>query len=904
MDEDDLPRVPFLDRLGDGARASLRRALSPELPSLPDDDDATAPAPDATTATLPPALWADRDPAAETRARAHRARGPKRKSTTPLDDALARALAAVAAHDRAPPSHFDRWRRILDDAERPLARADTRDVFVAGPETALPALPARPAPSLTWDQHHVFLQYPPTRRRVAAELPRGLTPAMLAELYRSVEREQRRYMAHLDAVARANPDGGASYLTVGPVRVARAEEVARAREVRRGLARAPRFVSVSRVDGGDVSLVAARLARLEPVHFERLESGSGVEPTPAPVPLPPDAFPRRGDRLAEDAAAALEAAGEAAGEAGARTPRRPRPPPVASASSALASRDGVPLDAALTSRAFACLAGNAPGRFHRAWDVPVTIVAAEDAAEDGSKIFPGRFHRVVVDDPLPSRDAAAATVRARTAAVYETAIRARCVAKGARPTRLRGVFLLGSLRVAVASADAYAEGDDPAAPTRDARCKPEYRCKPEFRRRADDIQTDARGEPWDGIEPEEVSWDETASWWASLATRPPGSTTTTIRADAAEGVVVAVETPADAADVARAGADAPPPPPHLPLTREDDPRFDSCEGRNGGVPERTLFRNDDDAEDASSAEDAAGGADREPWFSRAGFDPAAAIATVARVLERLREFEPGRYVLSHACGRDAAVMYREANGGNEGNEGDAERRALASERAGERSSRGRGRGRGGGRGRRRAGGDFAGLDAETDPPGEGGHPPGEGGHPPGEGGHPPRGRSRVEGGRPSHPRVAPLPAPRDPDPDPDSTVVYDLHAAFEVAATDSYRADVPLDVLPPAIPAVGQIRRTFAPRGEPPQPGARKSRKMWTSLLAAPRDDGDGDGVRDRIDTADRDVIDRRSRRGAWTSGEDESRRAGDARALRGAYHTLASAAVGANPSGWAAAKR
>ena len=238
----------------------------------------------------------------------------------------------------------------------------------------------------------------------------------------------------------------------------------------------------------------------------------------------------------------------------------------------------------------------------------MTIVAAEDAAEDGSKIFPGRFHRVVVDDPLPSRDAAAATVRARTAAVYETAIRARCVAKGVRPTRLRGVFLLGSLRVAVASADAYAEGDDPAAPTRDARCKPEYRRKPEFRRRADDIQTDARGEPWDGIEPEEVSWDETASWWASLATRPPGSTTTTIRADAAEGVVVAVETPADAADVARAGADAPPPPPHLPLTREDDPRFDSCEGRNGGVPERTLFRNDDDAEDASSAEDARGAA--------------------------------------------------------------------------------------------------------------------------------------------------------------------------------------------------------------------------------------------------------------------------------------------------------
>ena len=467
-----FPACPSSIASGTARARPAARALPSSLPSRRRRRHRARPGRDDRDASAR-AVGGPRPRRGDARARAPRA-GTARKSTTPLDDALARALAAVAAHDRAPLRTSTAGVRSSTTPSAP-SRARTPATFLSRDPSRAPALPARPAPSLTWDQHHVFLQYPPTRRRVAAELPRGLTPAVLAQLYRSVEREQRRYMAHLDAVARANPDGGASYLTVGPVRVARAEEVARAREVRRGLARAPRFVSVSRVDGGDVSLVAARLARLEPVHFERLESGSGVEPTPAPVPLPPDAFPRRGDRLADDAAAALEAAGEAAGE-----DAEEYPPPVASASSALASRDGVPLDAALTSRAFACLAGNAPGRFHRAWDVPVTIVAAEDAAEDGSKIFPGRFHRVVVDDPLPSRDAAAATVRARTAAVYETAIRARCVAKGARPTRLRGVFLLGSLRVAVASADAYAEGDDPAAPTRDAGVSPSIGVSPSF----------------------------------------------------------------------------------------------------------------------------------------------------------------------------------------------------------------------------------------------------------------------------------------------------------------------------------------------------------------------------------------------------------------------------------------
>ena len=63
-----------------------------------------------------------------------------------------------------------------------------------------PASP--PPPSLTWEQHDAFLTYPPTRARRAHELPRGLKTSDLDALYRAVEREQRRFLAHVAEAAR------------------------------------------------------------------------------------------------------------------------------------------------------------------------------------------------------------------------------------------------------------------------------------------------------------------------------------------------------------------------------------------------------------------------------------------------------------------------------------------------------------------------------------------------------------------------------------------------------------------------------------------------------------------------------------------------------------------------------
>jgi hypothetical protein len=135
-------------------------------------------------------------------------------------------LAAVAAYADDPPSHFDRWRRIIESsqsvcdvdsetggrrgASHPTAGAirgcgrgrgagdhsedPANSTAVTGDDRdrdfncqqhqqhqqprplaiPFPPSPRPPPPSLTWDQHAVFLQYPPSRRRrTAPELPRG-----------------------------------------------------------------------------------------------------------------------------------------------------------------------------------------------------------------------------------------------------------------------------------------------------------------------------------------------------------------------------------------------------------------------------------------------------------------------------------------------------------------------------------------------------------------------------------------------------------------------------------------------------------------------------------------------------------------------------------------------------------
>jgi hypothetical protein len=80
---------------------------------------------------------------------------------------------------------------------------------------------------------------------------------------------------------------------------------------------------------------------------------------------------------------------------------------------------------------------------------------------------------------------------------------------------------------------------------------------------------------------------------------------------------------------------------------------------------------------------------------------------------------------------------------------------------------------------------------------------------------------------------------------PEPGATYDLHASFaeRVAGTFSPDADDRLGEAVPRAgaqrPPPGQIPFTFAPLGEPPQPGARRARKMWTSLLAPAHATGD-----------------------------------------------------------------
>ena len=62
-----------------------------------------------------------------------------------------------------------------------------------------PASP--PPPSLTWEQHDAFHTYPPTRPG-ARTSSREIKTSDLDALYRAVEREQRRFLAHVAEAAR------------------------------------------------------------------------------------------------------------------------------------------------------------------------------------------------------------------------------------------------------------------------------------------------------------------------------------------------------------------------------------------------------------------------------------------------------------------------------------------------------------------------------------------------------------------------------------------------------------------------------------------------------------------------------------------------------------------------------
>ena len=304
-----------------------------------------------------------------------------------------------------------------------------------------PASP--PPPSLTWEQHDAFLTYPPTRARYRHELPRGLKTSDLDALYRAVEREQRRFLAH---VAQAARGVCASMGPRGMVRAARewaSRDVARRVDPKTG--DAPRYVtpaaspaagpglahafslvtglgkwesdelnpssspavlsleSVRRTGGSRDKPPSRPSSRLggsvvggvddKPSAPSRRGSASnlsafsgdsgGTRPHPTEAPIPPALLAAcgRGVRLGEFVSA-LNPPLATALESDA-----PFVPGEDEETNAICESTGA--SAALTEGALACLVANAPGRLDRAWDLPVAICAwdgndDDDDSKDGS----------------------------------------------------------------------------------------------------------------------------------------------------------------------------------------------------------------------------------------------------------------------------------------------------------------------------------------------------------------------------------------------------------------------------------------------------------------------------------------------------------------------------------------
>jgi hypothetical protein len=883
------------------------RALSPSLPNLPGDS---------AEARVPPAPWGD---AARDGAAAGTTRAPAKRARTAPVSVAARVLALVDAHERLPPSPFERWReRLRDDAENRAPRSgaghapgraagpsgagggDTRGIIdVLGTDrTRKNAPPVAPLPSLTWDQHAVFLQFPPTRRVTADDLPRGLAPATLTELYRRVEREQKRFFAH---AARGTPLPGATDgENDAESRKARyrevagdANHVAAEKRWRAALAEAAfRPKSAGALQSGGVAprratampvvvaLERELSAALNPKHSETPESllEIGADLDLDPDPSRDDSFSidsgvslRRGDALAPpgagvqdgtslvlDAVSSLSpfcfVSSQKLVERGKNTPRT--------------TTEG-PLDAVMTAAALACFASHAPDRRRRAWEVPFRVDAVSDDSPKGKGT---KEKRTIVRffDPLPSRDLSVSGTRARASAYWDFALR----------ERLRLDARLGAPKP-TARCFTFARSNGESV-TDDGCEAGSYRFAVVATMTIDSAIAIADYAANEDEEKENATeafrWEDAARLWAASVLAPrtgrtsllmtdgaladgvcpssamPQRLATVARVAVADGTVVDVQA-VDRARAARIAADPPPEPPTLAEWRAEE-TFGSepLPERRERIPEAAEAA--EAAEAVEAAEDAsAGGAAAEPWFHR-GFDPELAAATVHRVLRLVRETcaAPGRYVMAHRAGEAVAELYRDADAdatAAESSAGDASVPNPASTLPRRRGRPQTGPGPegsaffpGGPRAAKRRrprggaqGGAFGGvadgkdLDvSEDDDPQTTGRS---------------SEASRLASVVPTHAALRALPhlpcaalprSRRGPEPG----AAYDFHKAHFHAELVSERAasdeDAP-EVVPLSeaqCPPPGQIPFTFAPRGEPPQPGARRARKMWTSLLAPP----------------------------------------------------------------------
>ena len=206
-DRQDQPRI-------DEPPPTRPKALSPDLPDLPDEGEMC----------LPPVPWGTSSRVTKPTETSTGLK-TKRVRTSPGKMSLAqRVVTILETQKQYPPSPYDRWRAALDgnqlknEAENNDAPhcapqltsqdlagrtgadgdASERNCNTQGTiEPLQPVTKTAPPPTLTWDQHAVFLQFPPTKVFVADDLPRGLAPETLSKLYRRVEHEQKRYLRWL-----------------------------------------------------------------------------------------------------------------------------------------------------------------------------------------------------------------------------------------------------------------------------------------------------------------------------------------------------------------------------------------------------------------------------------------------------------------------------------------------------------------------------------------------------------------------------------------------------------------------------------------------------------------------------------------------------------------------------------
>ena len=880
--------APLADDPSDEAPPPRRPiALSPSLPNLVFGADADA--------HVPPAPWGD---AARDGAAAGTMRAPAKRARAAPVSVAARVLALVDAHERLPPSPFARWReRLREEAENRAPRSGPGHAssHAAGPsgaggggargtadaqrgdQTRKTAPPVAPLPSLTWDQHAVFLQFPPTRRATADDLPRGLAPAMLTELYRRVEREQRRFFAYaarfdvLDVLEngatrpfRDDPNENESryrrYRRVaGDEKHVVAEARRRARLAEAAFETRPtepsgtltRGVAPRRVTAMPSLVALERVAagrhRETAVWANSLELGADLDLDPARAPASAELETvslRRGDALAPPGADAGDAVAARAIDAVSSLS------PFCFVGKNETRRVGVALDCAMTAAAFACLASHAPDRRGRAWEVPFRVDAVPETGGTVVRLF----------DPLPSRDLSPLGARARAAAYWDCALRARLEKERATAPRL----VARSFRVAASAEDAGSRDGASffsfavvAAPALSSAVA------------VADYEADSMNDARAAEEAEAFRWEDAARAWVASALAPRRadgdrrlSVATVARVAVADGTVVDVHA-VDQTRAVRMGADPPPEPPLEPPTEAllaDGRTAEETPDGGGSASAAAAAAAEDAAEDAS-----AGGAAAEPWFHR-GFDPDLAAATVDRVLRSIRETctVPGRYVLAHRAGEATAELYRDADADADaaaargpsaalprrrGRPQTAPRTGCASgtafDTAGPRAAARRRRFRGASA---RGDGAFVFLgvpDDEDEDVSEEDEPLFSSG----------RGAGRPErpvdaSAREAVVRPAALPRWRC---GPEPGMTYDFHAAYaelvaetsaatERSAPEDDADDRLFEVVPRAgaqRPPPGQIPFTFAPRGEPPQPGARRARKMWTSLLAPAHVTGD-----------------------------------------------------------------